>query len=134
MVNTPYEKDTNLSPPFTANRRRRLLGRGSPERGAVARRRLRGRPVGPLPPQGIKIRRRHLINSKHLPQKDRQAANEQAFRPVVPKCARQLHRRAVLGRKRLLLTPAAVCASPSGGYITAIAPILTQKPPIKTAA
>ena len=43
-------------------------------------------------------------------------------------------RRAVLGRKRLLLTPAAVCASPSGGYITAIAPILTQTPPIKTAA
>ena len=57
-----------------------------------------------------------------------------AFTPVVPKCARQLHRRAVLGRKRLLLTPAAVCASPSGGYITAIAPILTQTPPIKTAA
>ena len=43
-------------------------------------------------------------------------------------------RRAVLGRKRLLLTPAAVCASPPGGYITAIAPILTKKPPIKTAA
>ena len=59
MVNTPYKKDTDLSPPFTANRRRRHLGRGSPERGAVARRRLRGRPAGPLPPQGIKIRRRH---------------------------------------------------------------------------
>ena len=58
MVNTPYEKDTDLSPTFTANRRRRLLGRGSPERGAVARRRLRGRPAGPLPPLGIKIRRR----------------------------------------------------------------------------
>ena len=43
-------------------------------------------------------------------------------------------RRAVLGRKRLLLTPAAVCASPPGGYITAIAPILTQKPLPKTAA
>ena len=54
MVNTPYEKDTDLSPTFTANRRRRLLGRGSPERGAVARRRLRGRPAGPLPPQGIR--------------------------------------------------------------------------------
>ena len=54
MVNTPYEKHTNLSPTFTANRRRRHLGRGSPERGAVARRRLRGRPVGPLPPLGIR--------------------------------------------------------------------------------
>ena len=43
-------------------------------------------------------------------------------------------RRAVLGRKRLLLTPAAVCASPPAGYITAIAPIPTQKPPIRTAA
>ena len=57
-----------------------------------------------------------------------------AFRPVVPKCARQLHRRAVLGRKALPLTPAAVCASPPAGYITAIAPILTQKPLPKTAA
>ena len=43
-------------------------------------------------------------------------------------------RRAVLGRKALPLTPAAVCASPSGGYITAIAPILTQKQLHKTAA
>ena len=43
-------------------------------------------------------------------------------------------RRAVLGRKRLLLTPAAVCASPSAGYITAIAPILTTTPLFKTAA
>ena len=43
-------------------------------------------------------------------------------------------RRAVLGRKRLLLTPAAVCASPPGGYITAIAPILTQTQLPKTAA
>ena len=57
-----------------------------------------------------------------------------AFTPVVPKCARQLHRRAVLGRKALLLTPAAVCASPSAGYITAIAPIPTQTPLPKTAA
>ena len=96
MVNTPYKKDTDLSPPFTANRRRRHLGRGSPERGAVARRRLRGRPAGPLPPLGIKIRRRHLKqntstqckSSKSPSQKDRQTANEQAFRLVVPKCAR----------------------------------------------
>ena len=43
-------------------------------------------------------------------------------------------RRAVLGRKRLPLTPAAVCASPPAGYITAIAPILTKKPLPKTAA
>ena len=43
-------------------------------------------------------------------------------------------RRAVLGRKRLLLTPAAVCASPPGGYRTAIAPIPTQTPLFKTAA
>ena len=57
-----------------------------------------------------------------------------AFRPVNPKCARQLHRRAVLGRKRLPLTPAAVCASPPTGYITAIAPILTKTPLSKTAA
>ena len=57
-----------------------------------------------------------------------------AFRPVDPKCARQLHRRAVLGRKRLLLTPAAVYASPPAGYITAIAPILTKTPLFKTAA
>ena len=39
-----------------------------------------------------------------------------------------------MGRKRLLLTPAAVCASPPAGYITAIAPILTQKQLLKTAA
>ena len=57
-----------------------------------------------------------------------------AFRLVVPKCARQLHRRAVLGRKRLLLTPAAVCASPQGGRKTAIAPILTKKQLFRTAA
>ena len=43
-------------------------------------------------------------------------------------------RRAVLGRKRLLLTPAAVCASPAGTYRTAIAPIPTQTPLPKTAA
>ena len=71
MVNTPYEKDTDLSPAFTANRRRRLLGRGSPERGAVARRRLRGRPVGPLPPQGIKIRRRlHPTKGRESPRRE----------------------------------------------------------------
>ena len=57
-----------------------------------------------------------------------------AFTPVVPKCARQLHRRAVLGRKALLLTPAAVCASPQGTCKTAIAPILTKKQLPKTAA
>ena len=50
-----------------------------------------------------------------------------AFRLVNPKCARQLHRRAVLGRKALLLTPAAVCASPPAGRQPAIAPIPTQK-------
>ena len=43
-------------------------------------------------------------------------------------------RRAVLGRKRLLLTPAAVCASWPAGYQTAIAPIPTQTPLPKTAA
>ena len=43
-------------------------------------------------------------------------------------------RRAVLGRQALPLTPAAVCASPTAGYITAIAPILTQKQLFKTAA
>ncbi len=43
-------------------------------------------------------------------------------------------RRAVLGRKALLLTPAAVCASPPAGYITAIAPIPTQKQLFRTAA
>ena len=37
-------------------------------------------------------------------------------------------RRAVLGRKALPLTPAAVCASPQGTYQPAIAPIPTQKP------
>ena len=57
-----------------------------------------------------------------------------AFRPVVPKCARQLHRRAVLGRKALPLTPAAVYASPPAGYQPAIAPILTNKQPFRTAA
>ena len=57
-----------------------------------------------------------------------------AFRPVVPKCARQLHRRAVLGRKALPLTPAAVCASWSGNYQPAIAPIPTKTPLPKTAA
>ena len=36
-----------------------------------------------------------------------------------------------MGRKALPLTPAAVCASPPGGYITAIAPILTKTPLIK---
>ena len=43
-------------------------------------------------------------------------------------------RRAVLGRKALLLTPAAVCASPTGNYQPAIAPILTQKQLLRTAA
>ena len=43
-------------------------------------------------------------------------------------------RRAVLGRKALPLTPAAVCASWTAGRQTAIGPILTQKPPIRTAA
>ena len=43
-------------------------------------------------------------------------------------------RRAVLGRKRLPLTPAAVCASPSVGRKPAIAPILTQKQLFRTAA
>ena len=43
-------------------------------------------------------------------------------------------RRAVLGRKRLLLTPAAVCASPQGGRKTAIAPILTRTQLFRTAA
>ena len=57
-----------------------------------------------------------------------------AFRLVNPKCARQLHRRAVLGRKRLLLTPAAVCASWSVGRKPAIGPILTQKQLLRTAA
>ena len=43
-------------------------------------------------------------------------------------------RRAVLGRKALPLTPAAVCASPPVGYQPAIAPIPTQTPLPKTAA
>ena len=43
-------------------------------------------------------------------------------------------RRAVLGRKALPLTPAAVCASPTGNYQPAIAPILTQKQLLRTAA
>ena len=43
-------------------------------------------------------------------------------------------RRAVLGRKALPLTPAAVCASWPVGQKTAIAPILTKKPLFRTAA
>ena len=43
-------------------------------------------------------------------------------------------RRAVLGRKRLLLTPAAVCASWPGGWQTAIGPIPTITPLYNTAA
>ena len=67
MVNTFFEKDSDLSPSYTANRRRRLLGRASPERGGVARRRRRGSPrrvsnppeAPPdrregIPPQGIR--------------------------------------------------------------------------------
>ena len=50
------------------------------------------------------------------------------FRPVVPKCARQLHRRAVLGRQRLPLGPAAVCASRLVGRETEIGPSLTITP------
>ena len=50
--------------PLTANRRRRLLGRASPERGGVARRRRRGRPpqrpfpcrAAPLFPHSAPIR------------------------------------------------------------------------------
>ena len=53
---------------------------------------------------------------------------------MVPKCARQLHRRAVLGRKALPLTPAAVYASWPVGRKTAIGPILTRKQLFKTAA
>ena len=43
-------------------------------------------------------------------------------------------RRAVLGRKALPLTPAAVCASPPVAYQPAIAPILTKTPLHRTAA
>ncbi len=51
--------------------------------------------------------------------------------PAYSACGAQ---RAVLGRQALPLTPAAVCASWSGEQQTAIGPILTKTPLLKTAA
>ena len=88
--------------------------------------------------QGIKIRRRHLKKQQATFRKrtDKLRMNRLLgwWSQNAPASSAYGARRAVLGRKRLLLTPAAVCASPQGKYQTAIAPILTQKQLPKTAA